>query len=119
MHLEQCPSSEEKDTPGSAGCLLWFAVNAEPQIYKLTCGPFRTGEVRASPDGLVVKVRHSPIRGPGFSSPVAEPHHPSVNSYTVAAAHREKLEGLTTKIYNYLLGLWGEEKKVRKIGNRC
>ena len=32
-------------------------------------------------------------------------------SHTVAASHIEELEGLTTRIYNYELGLWGEKKK--------
>ena len=50
--------------------------------------------------------------------PVAEPHHPSVSSHAVVAAHIEKLEGLTTRIYNHVLGLCGKEKK-KKIGNRC
>ena len=32
----------------------------------------------------------------------------------------EAREGLTTRICNYVLGLWGEnKKKKRKIGNRC
>uniref|UniRef100_A0A9L0I8A5 Zinc finger protein 286A n=1 Tax=Equus asinus TaxID=9793 RepID=A0A9L0I8A5_EQUAS len=45
--------------------------------------------------------------------PVAEPHHPSVSSHAVVAAHIEELEGLTTRIYNHVLGLWGGEKKKR------
>ena len=44
-----------------------------------------------------------------------EPHHSSVSSHAVAVAHIEELEGLTTRIYNYVLGLWGgEKKKVRE-----
>ena len=31
----------------------------------------------------------------------------------MAAAHMKELEGLTTRIYNYVLGLWGEEKNKR------
>ena len=42
---------------------------------------------------------------------VVEPHHPSVSCQAVAAAHIEELEGLTTMICNYVLGLWGQEKK--------
>ena len=49
---------------------------------------------------------------------VMEPHHPSVSSHAVAAAHREELEGLATRIYSYVLGLWGGKKK-RNIGKRC
>ena len=43
--------------------------------------------------------------------PGMEPHHSSVSCHAVATAHKEELEGLTTKIYNYVLGLWGGEKK--------
>lgn len=42
--------------------------------------------------------------------PVVEPHLSSVSSHAVAAAHIE-LDGPTTRIYNYALGLWGEEKE--------
>ena len=45
--------------------------------------------------------------------PITEPHHPSVSSQAVAAAHIEEPEGLTTRIYNHALGL-GEEGKKRK-----
>ena len=43
-----------------------------------------------------------------------EPLHSSVSSHAVAVAHTEELEGLITTIYNYVLGLWGEEKKTEK-----
>ena len=36
-----------------------------------------------------------------------EPHRSSVSSHAVAASYLGELEGLTTRIYNYLLGLWG------------
>ena len=39
-----------------------------------------------------------------------EPHHSSVGSHAVVVAHIEELEGLTIRIYNYVLGLWGEKK---------
>ena len=39
-----------------------------------------------------------------------EPSHPSVSSH-VAVTHIEELEGLTTRIYNYVLGLCGGTKK--------
>ena len=42
--------------------------------------------------------------------PGAEPHDSSVSSHAVAVARTEELEGLTTRIYNYVLGLWGEKK---------
>ena len=56
--------------------------------------------------------------GPGFVGlhPGRRPTRGSA-SHAVAASHIEQ-EGLTTRIYNYVLGLWGEEKKKRKTGNR-
>ena len=41
---------------------------------------------------------------------VMEPHHPSVSSHAVVAAHIEELEGLTTGIYNHALVLWGGKR---------
>ena len=47
----------------------------------------------------------------------AEPHHSSVSSHAVAAAHTEEPEGLTTRIYNCVPGLRGGKKQIeRKIG---
>ena len=37
--------------------------------------------------------------------PGVEPHHSSVSSHAVAAAHIAELEGLTTRIYDYVVGL--------------
>ena len=42
--------------------------------------------------------------------PGAEPHHLSVGSHAVAASHIEELEGPTTRIYNYVLGLQGGKR---------
>ena len=68
-------------------------------------------EEGASPDGLAVKVPHShPFGGPGWVTG-AEPHDSSVSSQAVAAAHIEGLEGLTSGIYNCVLGLWEEKKE--------
>ena len=64
----------------------------------------------------MVKVRCSH----GFSGPVLLPGHratPPVCCHAVAAAHTEELEGLTTRIYNYALGLWGGEKKWHGISH--
>ena len=47
-----------------------------------------------------------------------KPRHLSVSSHAVVVAHVEELQGLTTRIYNYVPGLWGEKKK-RNVGNRC
>ena len=76
---------------------------------------------RAEPALMASWLRSSsPLRQPGFGSQ-AEPHHLSVGSHVLAAAHMEEPEGLTTRIYNYILGLWGGKKrrKKREIGNRC
>ena len=40
-----------------------------------------------------------------------EPHHLSVSCHAVVAAHIKGLEGPTTRIYNYVLGLWGGDQK--------
>ena len=48
-----------------------------------------------------------------FQFPGTEPHPLSVSSHMVVVAHIEKLEGPTTRIYNYVLGLWGEGKEKR------
>ena len=48
--------------------------------------------------------------------PHTEPHHSSVSCHAVVAAHIEELEGLTTRIYNYVLGLWREKKRERERG---
>ena len=42
-----------------------------------------------------------------------EPHHSSVSSHAVTVAHIEEV-GLTTRIYNYVLWLWGGKKKREK-----
>ena len=46
-----------------------------------------------------------------------ESHYSSVSSDVVVAA-RTELEGLTTRIYEYVLGLWGAKKRETKIDNR-
>ena len=34
--------------------------------------------------------------------------------HAVAASHIEELEGLTTRIYNYVLWLWGEKERKKE-----
>ena len=63
---------------------------------------------RASPAGLVVKFGRILLQQARFS-PWAQNHHSSVSSHAVAA-HREGLEGHTTRIYSYVLGFWGGKK---------
>ena len=43
--------------------------------------------------------------------PGTESCHSSVTSLAVVADHIGEIEGLTIRIYNYILGLWGGEKK--------
>ena len=43
--------------------------------------------------------------------PGVEPHHSSVSSHAVVVAHIEELDGLTTRMHNYVLRLWGGGKK--------
>ena len=70
------------------------------------------------PGGVVVKFALC-FGGLGFTSldPGHGPTHCS-SSHGVVASHTEEVEALTTRIDNYVLGGFGEEKK-RKIGNRC
>ena len=65
------------------------------------------------PRGLVVKFMLSTSAAQGFTG--SDPGHAQVVS------HMPKLEGLTTKMYNYVLGGFGEEKQKikKKIGNSC
>ena len=71
----------------------------------------RNPVLRASPDGLVVKVQRSHHFSGSVHFLVAESYHLSVSSHAVAAAHIE-LEGLITRIHNYALGIWGRKKRV-------
>ena len=43
-----------------------------------------------------------------------EPHHSSVSSHAVAAAHTEEQEEPTIRIYNYVQELWGGKKEKSK-----
>ena len=42
---------------------------------------------------------------------VTEPHHLSIGSHAVVAAHIKELEGPATRIYNYVVRLWGGKIK--------
>ena len=49
--------------------------------------------------------------------PKANPHPyppPSVSCHAVMAAHKEELEQLTTRIYDYVLALWEGKKETHK-----
>lgn len=85
---------------------LWFWNTCGTQKFH-----HQIQNVRASPDGLVVKFQRSHCSGSPVHFPVAGPHHPSGSCSAVAAAHIEDPEELPTRIYNYPVGLWGEQKK--------
>ena len=78
---------------------------------------FKITNLRASPDGLMVKVQHALRWWPRFSSQAwNHTTHLSV-SHAVVVAHTEELEGLTTRKYNYVLGPWGG-KKITMLNER-
>ena len=68
----------------------------------------------------MIKVQHALLLQPGFSSQAWEPHAhhiphcSSVSSHAVVVTHIEELQGPTTRIYNYVLGLWGGRKRERE-----
>ena len=66
--------------------------------------------------GPVVKFARSAAGGPAFRwfEAWARTWHCS-SSHAEAASHMPQLEGLTTKIYNYVLGGFGEKKGKNKI----
>ena len=87
------------DVPNINTFIIYYAD--EPNIDAVHYITSKINLLRASPDGLEIKVRGTPLRQPGFGFQVwLEPHHSSVSSHAVVAAHTEELEGLTTKIYN-------------------
>ena len=69
--------------------------------------------MRGRPGGVVVKFTLC-FGGLGFASsdPGCGPTHRS-SSHAVVASHIAELEGLATRIYNYVLGLWGGKKRGR------
>ena len=62
----------------------------------------------ASPDGLIKFNAHC---FSGLGSSPGRGTIPPVSSCAVVAAHIEELEGLRTRIYNHVLGLWEGGKK--------
>ena len=75
--------------------------------------------MRACPDAQWLKFCALTTSAAQVHCLVTEPHHSSVSGHAVVAAHIEELEGLRSRIYNYVLGLWGGKIKERKIGSRC
>ena len=70
--------------------------------------PNQKRENEGRPRGLAVKCVRSAAGGPGPYPRRASRHR--FFSHAEAASHIQQLEGCTTMTYNYLLGLWGEEK---------
>ena len=69
-------------------------------------------KMRGQPRGRVVKFTCSASVAQGFSSLDARhrPKHRS-SSHAEAMSHMAQPEGSTTRIYNYVLGGFGEKKK--------
>ena len=67
--------------------------------------------VGASPDGLAVKVWPLSTLAAQVWFPSAEPHCWSISSHAVAVAHVEELEGLTIRVYTYVLDFGERERK--------
>ena len=68
----------------------------------------------------MVGFTHFTLAVQGFDGldPRCAPTHLS-SSHAEMVSHIREPEGPTTRIYNYVLGGFGEKKKKRKIGNRC
>ena len=47
--------------------------------------------------------------------PVTEPHYLAVSCHAVAMAPIEEPEGLTIRIHNHALGIWGEKRKKGRL----
>ena len=69
------------------------------------------------PRGQVVKFPRSAYGGPGFGS-WARTWYCSLG-HVEAASHMPQLEGPTTKIYNYVLGGFGEKKQKKRQQHIC
>ena len=109
-----------KPCVGLRDILPWTLQAGDLLLQEQTCFTLKLLK-QASPSGLAISLVRfaltARVRFPGV-----EPHHSSVSSHAVAAAHTEEPEELTI-IHNCVLGLsWGGEKerkkKRREIGNR-
>ena len=60
----------------------------------------------------MVKFMHSALAARGSQVQIlgVDLHYSS--GHAVEGSHTEELEGLTARIYNYVLGLWGEKNKI-------
>ena len=69
----------------------------------------------------MVRFALSPLAAQGFtSSDPGRGHGTAHQAHAEAASHMAQPEEPTTRIYNYVLGGFGEKpKKRKKIGNRC
>ena len=94
--------------------LKWFRnsyLNIISEVLNIIISSFKKLSKRASPDGLVVKIWHAPLRRPRFGSQVG--NHTTRLSVAMLwrAAHREELEGPTTRTHTTRYWVFGEEEK--------
>ena len=63
---------------------------------------------------------HVPLQWPGASLvQILGADMALLISHAEVATHIAQPEGPTTRIYNYVLGGYGEKEEEKKIGNRC
>ena len=76
---------------------------------------------RGQPCGRGVQLGCSTLGAWGFAGSDPTAHHGLTwhrsPGHAEAASHTAQPEALTTRIYNYVLGGFGEKKKKKKIGN--
>ena len=66
----------------------------------------------------MVEFAHSALVAQGFTG--SDPGRRHSTAHAEVTSHIAQPEGPTTRIYNYVLGVFGEKKKKKKkIGNRC
>ena len=66
------------------------------------------------PRGRVAKFARSASMAQGFASLDPGNGHGTMSGHAEAASHMPQLEGPTTRIYNYVLGDFGEKKGEKK-----
>ena len=89
-----------------------YSLPRFPQEASYWCVAFKMVLPWGWPHGQVVQFSCSSSVAQGFASWVRTQHRSS--SHAEAVSHIVKLEGPTTRIYNYILGGFGEKRKGKK-----